>query len=211
MDVNLVLKISSSVSPTEINRSTAFQRYRKMEQSMYTTHLPESQQHRLSPNQHYITAWTERGAGPVGIETLSSYLAEPWILQPTRTTGKRFNILQVKSQSFLSIFNPHLKKNLMKPTRKSTWNLSIYTILVLFFMIHWFTLLTTLVRKTFVILCLFEIVIKMKNLVRNSLFYQSNQLPMDIIKFCLSLWNETRFFIWRNIHDIQMFILGWRE
>ncbi len=106
-----MLKISSSVSPTEINtgqqRSSGIGRW----STTYIPHISPNPSNTCCPQTSIPSQHERRGAGPGGIETLSSYLAEPWILQPTRTTVKRFNILQVKSQSFLSIFNPHLKKN----------------------------------------------------------------------------------------------------
>ncbi len=121
-----MLKISSSVSPTEINtgqqRSSGIGRW----STTYIPHISPNPSNTCCPQTSIPSQHERRGAGPGGIETLSSYLAEPWILQPTRTTVKRFNILQVKSQSFLSIFNPHLKRT-MKPTRKSTWNLRVYS------------------------------------------------------------------------------------
>lgn len=117
-----VLKIGSSVSPTEINTGQQHSSgIRGWSTACTRTHISQNPSNTCCPQTSITSQHERRKAGPGGIETLSSYLAELRILQPTWTTRKQFNILQVKSQSFLSIFNPHLEKNIMKP-RKSTWN-----------------------------------------------------------------------------------------
>lgn len=167
-----MFKITSSVKPTEINTGQKHSSGIGRWSTACTPHYSQNPRNTCCPQTSITSRHQQRRAGTGGIETLSSYLAEIWILQPTRLTGKN-NLIFKKSEKleFPKFFNP-----IFSITQESTLNLSIYTNLFLFFFFF------------FLQLHIFVTVIKMKNdLLWNSLFSLSNQLPKDIIKSCLSL------------------------